>query len=287
MQLMKNILLPTDFSNNSWNAIQFALKMFENEETTFYLMHVYQNEVYDHIDFIVRDDYETILRETKATSEKNLAALLEKIKNKNNNDKHLYQAVSSFNTLVEESEAISHSKSIDLIVMGTKGKSNKRNIAFGSYTMQVLKYVQSPVLAIPPDCANVNIKRILFPSNLLIPYQKRELTLVNYIASKHKSAIDILFVSKSSKLSFRQEDNLQFIKECLFDNSIKFHPVKEKNVSFAIKEHLEKLDTDLLVMVNTQHSFMEDMLFPSTLDKVSLDLKIPLLALQNATRPNI
>ena len=41
----------------------------------------------------------------------------------------------------------------------------------------------------------------------------------------------------------------------------------------------------MLVMVNTQHSFLEDMLFPSKIDEVGIDLKIPLLAMQNAIRP--
>ena len=28
---MKNILLPTDFSDNSWNAIQYAVELFKDE----------------------------------------------------------------------------------------------------------------------------------------------------------------------------------------------------------------------------------------------------------------
>ncbi len=40
----------------------------------------------------------------------------------------------------------------------------------------------------------------------------------------------------------------------------------------------------MLVMVNTQYSFLEDILFPSKMDKVSLGLEIPLLALQNTAR---
>ena len=37
---MKNILLPTDFSENSWNAIEYALKLFEKKSCNFYLLHV-------------------------------------------------------------------------------------------------------------------------------------------------------------------------------------------------------------------------------------------------------
>ncbi|WAC02793.1 universal stress protein [Lacinutrix neustonica] len=37
---MKTILLPTDFSENSWNAIVYALNFLEKEPCTFYLLHV-------------------------------------------------------------------------------------------------------------------------------------------------------------------------------------------------------------------------------------------------------
>ena len=37
---MKNILLLTDFSENSWNAIKYAINYFEYEACYFYLLHV-------------------------------------------------------------------------------------------------------------------------------------------------------------------------------------------------------------------------------------------------------
>jgi hypothetical protein len=37
---MKNILLPTDFSENSWNAISYAIQFFEDIKCNFYLIHV-------------------------------------------------------------------------------------------------------------------------------------------------------------------------------------------------------------------------------------------------------
>ena len=39
---MKKILLPTDFSKNSWNAIKYAIHFFENETCDFYILHVHK-----------------------------------------------------------------------------------------------------------------------------------------------------------------------------------------------------------------------------------------------------
>ncbi len=37
--MKKHILLPTDFSDNAWSAAVYALKLFTNEECTFYFLH--------------------------------------------------------------------------------------------------------------------------------------------------------------------------------------------------------------------------------------------------------
>ena len=37
---MKNILLPTDFSENSWNAIKYALEFYKNTPVNFYILNV-------------------------------------------------------------------------------------------------------------------------------------------------------------------------------------------------------------------------------------------------------
>ena len=43
---MKKILLPTDFSDNSWNAIKFALQFFKDQECNFILLNVYTPIIY-------------------------------------------------------------------------------------------------------------------------------------------------------------------------------------------------------------------------------------------------
>ena len=168
--------------------------------------------------------------------------------------------------------------------MGTKGKSNERDIVFGSQTFQVLKYVQCPVLAIPSNYTNTQPKRILFPTNYLIPNKRRELKLLSQIAKPYRSEIDVLYISKSDKLSMRQEDNKAFIQDILQDNDVKFRIEDSKKIAETIKEYISKNNIDIIAMVNTQHSFLEDMLFPSEIDKVSLGLDIPLLAMQNTVR---
>ncbi|MBK5210563.1 MAG: universal stress protein, partial [Flavobacteriaceae bacterium] len=46
---MIKILLPTDFSENAYNAIKYAVELFENEESNFYLLNTYTPVSYTHL----------------------------------------------------------------------------------------------------------------------------------------------------------------------------------------------------------------------------------------------
>ncbi|WCO02855.1 universal stress protein [Psychroserpens ponticola] len=282
--VMLSILLPTDFSENSMNAIKYALEFFKYQKTTFYFMHAYQNEFYDHDDLKSRDVFEDVLDGVRNKSQANLEKLLKTVQEISPNPRFTFQILSAYNTLVEEANLIADAKNIDLIVMGTKGKSDKRHIIFGSKTFQVLKYVKCPVLAIPSNYTNTQPKHILFPTNYMIPYKRRELKLLAVLAKSYRSVIDVLYISKSDKLSIRQEDNKAFIQKSLSENDVNFKHKNEKKVTNTISSYIDEQNIDIITMVNTQHSFLEDMLFPSTIDEVSLGLKIPLLAMQNTTR---
>jgi len=281
---MLTILLPTDFSENSMNAIKYALEFFKYQKAQFYFMHAYQDEFYNHEELISRDVFEDVLESIKNESQAKLEELLNTVNKIAPNPRFTYHTISAYNTLVEEANRIADSKNIDLIVMGTKGKSDERHIVFGSQTFQVLKYVQCPVLAIPSNYTNTQPKHILFPTNYLIPYKRRELKLLCELAGSYRSVIDVLYISKSSKLTIRQEDNQSFIKETLNKSEVRFCHKDSKKIAETIKNYIKENNIDILTMVNTQHSFLEDLLFPSTIDKVSLGLKIPLLAMQNSAR---
>lgn len=281
---MLSILLPTDFSENSMNAIKYALEFFKYQKVKFIVMHAYRNEFYDHDDLVSREVFETVLNKVKTDSQNNLDKLLAELQKIAPNPRYTYHSISAYSTLVEEANSIADEHNIDLIVMGTKGKSNARNIVFGSQTFQVLKYVECPVLAIPENYNNTQPKKILFPTNYLIPYKRRELKLLSILAKSYRSEIDVVYISTSPKLSIRQEDNQAFIKGTLLPNKVNFEIVNSKKVADAITSYIKENHIEMIAMINTQHSFLEDMLFPSTIDKVSLGLDIPLLAFQNTTR---
>lgn len=281
---MRRILIPTDFSPNAKNAINYALELFKYEISEFFIMHAYQDEIYVDDALLTQKTLDEVTKIIGDKSKTQLKDIIKSIKKISPNPRHIYNYISSNSTLIDETDKIVNEKNIDIIVMGTRGETNDRKLTFGSHTLQVLKFAQCPVLAIPENYSYTPPKHILFPTNYVIPYKRRELKLLCEMAKPYRAEIDIIYFSVSSKLSKRQEDNKTFVNEELNKNEINFKTIRRKNISDAIFEYIEKNDIDMLVMVNTRHYFIENILFQSVIDKLSLNIKIPFMAMQNMQR---
>ena len=281
---MKNILIPTDFSANAENAIAFALNLFKCDRTNFYLMHAYADELYAKSHNTEDIEFKKEEKKLHEASEKKLAELISGIIGEKHNPRHRFEPISVFESLVDGVNDFVDEKNIDLVLMGTKGQTADKNITFGSHTVQVFKYVKCPVLAIPSDARFSQPKKILFPSDYMVPYKRRELKLLDTLAGRFKSEIHSLYMSDFEDLSHRQEDNRLFLKGSLPNANLSFTRTEVKNKGIAIMDYAHQHKMDMLVMVNSRHSFLGDMLYRSTVDQIALNPIIPFMVLQNLPR---
>ncbi|MCT4628901.1 universal stress protein [Winogradskyella sp.] len=281
---MRNILIPTDFSANAMNALKYAAELFKYDICNFFIMHAYQDEIFKDEELIQQETLVKVTQQVSKKSQSNLEKVLKDIKKASPNPRHSFSVISANNMLVDEADKIVDEENIDIVVMGTRGNTNDRKLTFGSHTLQVLRYVQCPVLAIPENYVGIQPRHILFPTNYLIPYKRRELKLLCELAVPYRAIIDMLYVSSSDKLSIRQQNNQSFLKDELCKNQVNIKTVKNENITNAICNYIEENDVDLLVMVNTRHSFFENIFFKSKIDEISLRIDIPFLALQNIRR---
>lgn len=279
---MRKIVIPTDFSENAMNAIKYALELFKYEKSEVYFLHAYGDEVYKELKN--REMFADVLNDKKNYSEQKLEDILKIVNEIYPNPNHKYYKVAAFNSLIDEIDKITDEKNIDIIVMGTKGKTNDAKLTFGSNAMQVLRYVKCPVLLVPEKYTDAKPKKIVFSTDYMIQYNKRELKLLSQFVNQYRAAIDLLCISKVNELSLRQEHNKIFIEDALKENDLNFITINEKNIPLAITTYIKDSNADMLVMVNTRHSYLENILVSSTIDKVGLNIKIPFLAMQNVNR---
>ena len=276
---MKKILLPTDFSDNSWNAIKYALQLFKKQECKFYILNTYIPIIYN-MEYMMSGSNIYELDELQKTqSTKELENIKVKITEEFNNSSHSIETISSFNNLIPEISEVIDREEIDFVVMGTKGATGATELLFGSNTVHVLKNVKCPLLAIPENYEFSPLKEILFPTDYKINYKSDQIKPITSIVNIFKSKLNVLNVSYGYELTESQEKNKSKLQSYIEKIAYIFHSVPDKDLQEAIDDFQRENEIDMLMMINNKHSFFENIFFKSVVKQLGFHLNIPFLVI--------
>ena len=284
---MISILLPTDFSENSWNAIKYALQLYKKETCTFYLFNVYTPILYN-IDYVLLAPAQFGLENIeRQASQDRLDKMVQRISDDfDPNPNHTFETISRFDTLVSGTMDLIQEKNIDLIIMGTQGATGAKGVLFGSNTVHVFKNIKCPILAIPSNFEFDIPQEILFPTDLAINYANVNLDVLKTLATSNSSRVNILHVSVDDHLTNEKTKNYNQLESFFEGKAYLFHEFKSKNTTDAINEFQIKNKINLLAMVNNKHSIFENIFFKNTIHQIGLQLNIPFLVIPTLKTKN-
>ena len=276
---MRNILLPTDFSDNAFNAIEYAVQLFRNEDCTFHLLNTYTPMAYNV--GAVADGYSNMLIEEAArnNSESLLLDIEKKLKEKFNNPKHTFQRQCSFNLLVNEIEAVVKERNIDLIVMGTKGATGAQEVFLGTNTVYTIKKANCAVIAVPEGFTYLDPKDVLFPTDFKFSIENKYLPVLRSICTSHKSRISILNVYSGKPLESSQATTKDELEKFFKHNSYLIQQQENMDISDAVEQFQIKHKIDFLVMIQNKHSFFENLLFKPVIKQMVYHTNVPFMVI--------
>ncbi|WP_298426840.1 universal stress protein [uncultured Kordia sp.] len=278
---MKNILLPTDFSENSWNAIAYGLQFLQEYDCNFYLLNV--NRISNLIDeetqytprlTVIEDVY-------VKPAKKELHRVLNRIKTTLPiNDKHHFYTLTDHNFFIESIRNHVADKKIDMIVMGTKGASGLKTHITGSNTGAVITKVKCKTLVIPENATYQAIHEIAFPTDFILSYNMQTLAPILDILDRTNSSLRIpYFAKRNEQLNTNQQANKELLED-FFDNyKHTYHFLTNTKVEEAIQNFTEKSNIDLMVMVAKNLNYFQQILFHTKVEKISYHTDIPFLVL--------
>lgn len=276
---MKKVLLPTDFSENAYNAIRYAQELYKDEACLFYLLHTYSPPInyveYTSLsaEYIDLEDfyYSKVLGQ--------LNALKKTLEESFKNPLHQFRAKAVFNTLVDEVLKMVEEEGIHLIIMGTKGATGAKELLFGSNTVHLIKKAKCPVIAIPDGFAYETPKEVLFPTDYEISYKTKALKELLYLANENISRINVLHVSTGHALTDSQIANKEQLGNLLKPYAHVFHDMPNNEVIGGINEFQLKNKVNLLVMIMNKHTFLERLFLKPVIKKIGLNLYIPFMVI--------
>jgi nucleotide-binding universal stress UspA family protein len=224
---MNNILIPTDFSENSIYAIEYASFVAKVQKVKLIILHITKDEEsvkaqlsdIKALPFLKDADFEVVIREGKNISK-------------------------TINRVGIEFD-------IELIVMGSNGVSNVGELLMGSTTENVIRNSQFNVLTIKHKMLTVGINTILFPSDFSTESYK-VFEIVKAFADKFNAKIHLLRVvtSDRKKGSNTVNDKMNaFIEHfALPENSFKKAIYRDKSRELGVLNYSIDNDVDMIAM---------------------------------------
>ncbi|WP_298351070.1 universal stress protein [uncultured Dokdonia sp.] len=269
---MKSILLPTDFSNNALSAIQYAIKLYAQENCTFYIFHAWSFPT-DSNRATITSHY---VEEMKEASEKKLSAYKDQIAQSHKNAQHTFRAVHTDTSLLNGIEASINQHNIDLIVMGTKGATGAKELFFGSNTIKVVKNTKRcDVLIIPDNYQFEPLQQIAFPTDFTRSFDN-DIAPLKKTSALDDTTIQILHIGDKQSLHIEQLNNLNSLKRLL-------HPI-ETDINYVeatakkrmlIGSFIEDFNIDMLVMIVYKHNFIENLINEPVVNKLGSKAAVP------------
>lgn len=277
------ILLPTDFSKNSLHAIKYALELYKNDNCDFYILNVFYatGNIAESLTHL--EPGSELHEMAKIESENGLKNIVDRLNTQGyKNKKHQFKTVSTFNNPLEAIKNIVEKKDIEMIVMGTKGITNSKLLAYGNTAIYVMEKVRNcPVIVVPEKAKQHLPKEIVFPTSYKTHYKRRELNYLIDIAKKCEAKIAVLHILEEENLDENQKEKQQMLKEIFEGVNYSFHELGNNSIESAINIFIESRDSDMVAFINKKHTFFGSILRQPLVKEMGFNSKVPILVMHD------
>ena len=276
---MKTILLPTDFSKNSINAINYAMELYRNKPCNFYILNIQRASSYISDDMMGVSSSATIYNTIIDAARKSITNIISKLKKQYNNDKHQFEAIVDYDNFIDSINQVTEKYKVDLIIMGTKGATGLEKVVFGSNTARVMQRCKTPVLAIPEGCTLTSLDKIAFTTNHLTVFNIKQLSMLKDILGIYNSKLNILHVSDNFQQAQNQLQNMNFFNTYFEKAEHDYIDVHNKDMFKTVHRYIKENKIDMFVMMSERHSFIERLFTRHALETFAFSIDVPFLVI--------
>lgn len=257
---MKNILIPTDFSDNAKDALEYALQFIESDQATIHIANVVIPPLINDINSAAIDTSVYNMLKEDANYKMNALKTLSKI----HFEKKKITNV-NIETHVLMGDVISNIKSVakeisaDLIIMGTLGENhNKFEKAIGTISTTITNKAPCPILLIPYGYKYRKIDNVIFSTDLYEgdPYVLyKSLKLLH----PHNPSVRCCYVTNNaediSDKSIKEFGN--YIIEQSSSIQTFFEILIENNTVETISQQAIKYNAELIIMHKSKKTLLK------------------------------
>lgn len=274
---MKTILVPTDFSENSKNALRYAYGLAKAMDAKIHLFHAY------HIPYIHAEMpagmYQTAINEAEQESKEEMEKMAQNILKRDEAEGVACEYEARLGFAVEEVLNAAERNEADLIIMGTQGINGVADAIFGSITSSVIDKAEGPVMAVPEHSEFKPYDQIAFATS----YDASDLQALQELATLAKAfeaTIKVVHVNKEGEnIQKEQEDDFKkLIKEKVDYHSIQFEVCEADDIAEGINKYVDEHRIDLIGLMKKKRGMFQSLFHKSITRKMAFHASVPLLA---------
>lgn len=265
--MIKNILVPTDFSENAKNAYFFARDLAKAiGSARVKVVHVFMPSVESEYPNFVPPvaDYLKIREEM-------LKDFMQAVAPNEQVDNDILIGFAA-------DELVSASKNYDLIVMGTTGAGGILNKLFGSVSANCAQRAHCPVLLVPKDVKFTGFREMLYASN----YESADDEVLEKLFTFNKPFnATVHFVHVRGDDSNFEKTKEEIFEELFEDGEPPFGfymaETDAESVSEGLSDYALAHNIELVAMAHRHRSFWENFFHKSQTKQVAMATRLPLI----------
>lgn len=273
---MKTILVATDYSRASNNAMDYAAAFAQHTGSKIVLFNAFH--LATPVSSMTYSKMDT--QEQMAQNKARLRKMADEIKDAYRIPVECVSITGSFR---EELDNVIRRFEVDLVVMGVEAGSFNSSV-FGNTITATIRQAKYPVLAVPDGALFQKISKILFACDYSCLQGMNEQTALQTIAQAFDASVQVFHVEDrenaplaptSSNPQHRDLDHLFQGMEYTYRN------LEAENILDGIAQGLQDYGADLLAIIPNKTNFMDQLLSASKTRKGGLLKEVPLLTIPN------
>ncbi|MCM4172351.1 hypothetical protein DHD32_12725 [Arenibacter sp. TNZ] len=252
----KKLLLPTDFSMNSWNAIQYAIMLYEGHPCDFYILNTYTKDSHG-FDRITLDPEEAFNKLSENRSKEGLGDILNRISEIDRYVDHRFYVISRPGSVIDAVKDIVNVLEIDMIFIGGKGMGNEQKNKYGKNTLDIIQNIRRcPVMVVPNNVTLDPPKKIILATNFNADFDFLEMEHLAEIARLTKAKIKVLSLADNDVLDQQQKENKLRLSKHFEGVDYSFHTLQNIKMEEALNS-LEMGSGNMLSYIDKKPSLWE------------------------------
>ncbi|MEO1052221.1 MAG: universal stress protein [Bacteroidota bacterium] len=241
METLKHILVPTDFSLNSNNAVRYAIKMAEKCKAKITLLHTYRLISGKHEKD--KDNGVTLKKELEHVAISKFHHI-EELMLKNTSVQ--YEFLLEVGFLSDRLGAYTEAEEVNMVI-AAHDRSNGSIGTFKSDFDFIIDSLKCPVLLIPEGLNFGNIEKIVFVCDCSDISNLEVMDTLLAITRMYEAEIDILLINKNDPLTNK---NMSSLSGYLGEVPHSFHVREDDNIEDGVANYLSSEHPDLMALLN-------------------------------------